>query len=124
MEGDLSAGVQLLNLIAHVLEEQAILLQVHFQASLQQAQQEPHTACRYQTLRHTNWGCQSAGGLNTSDTSLFHGNFVFYSFVNIFVVLEEKGGSTECRLLQYNLPHYSDFQAIIFSSNLTPVTGS
>ena len=37
MKGDLPAGVQLLNLIAHVLEEQAALLGVHLQASLQQA---------------------------------------------------------------------------------------
>ena len=52
MKGDLPAGVQLLNLIAHVLEEQAALLGVHLQASLQQAQQEPHPACRYHTLQH------------------------------------------------------------------------
>ena len=52
MKGDLPAGVQLLNLVAHVLEEQAALLRVHLQASLQQAEQEPHPARRYQTLQH------------------------------------------------------------------------
>ena len=66
MKGDLPAGVQLLNLVAHVLEEQAALLRVHLQAPLQQAQQEPHPARRYHTLQNVRSPCTSTAAERTT----------------------------------------------------------
>ena len=37
MEGDVTAAMQSLQLIAHVFEEEAVLIQVHFQSTSQQA---------------------------------------------------------------------------------------
>ena len=50
MECDVVPIAQLLNLIAHVSEEQAVLVEVDLQASLEQAQHQAHPTHRYHTL--------------------------------------------------------------------------
>lgn len=45
MEGDIAAIVQTLHLIAHMLEQKLVLVQIHLQAAPQKPQQELHTEC-------------------------------------------------------------------------------
>lgn len=49
MEGDVLAVVQSIQLVAHVLEQQPVLLRIHLQPALEQAQDELDSLHRDQT---------------------------------------------------------------------------
>lgn len=53
MEGYISSAVQSLHLIAHVLKQQLVFVQVHLQPASEQAKQELHPRCRDHTLGKT-----------------------------------------------------------------------
>lgn len=50
MEGHIPPAVQSLHLVAHVFEQQLVLVQVHLQPAPEQAQQELHPGRRDHTL--------------------------------------------------------------------------
>ena len=45
VEGHISTAVKSLHLIAHVLKQQLVLVQIHFQPSSEQTKQELHPGC-------------------------------------------------------------------------------
>lgn len=51
MESHISAAVQPLHLVAHVLEQQLVFVQVHFQAAAEEAEQELHPGSGDDALR-------------------------------------------------------------------------
>lgn len=51
MEGHIPPTVQSLHLIAHVLKQQLVFVQVHLQSAPQQTEQELHPGCWDHTLR-------------------------------------------------------------------------
>lgn len=62
MEGDITAVVQPLHLIAHVLEQKLVLVQVHLQPPPQKPQQELHAESRDRSLIQL-LSCEDLGGI-------------------------------------------------------------
>ena len=69
VEGDVPPVVQPLHLVAHVLEEQLVLVQVHLQAAPQQTQQELHPGGGDQALG----GRGRSGGAGVGRKGPVHG---------------------------------------------------
>lgn len=72
MEGDVPSTVQSLHLIAHVLKQQLVLVQVHLQPASEEAEQKLHSGCRDYALQRKmlrfNQLVMSHGGCESIDT--------------------------------------------------------